>query len=162
MAVKRWVWITVGLFGTLFLVAAGGIGACAYFVTRHIDARQVTQKEAEAEFVEVRNRFKGDAPLLDIKPDGKVTVTRLEQRAGTYSGPLPTTLHILAWEKGERNRVRLTLPMWLLRLKGNLNVHGDSIDLERVRVRIEDLERAGPALLIDHADGRSRLLVWTE
>jgi hypothetical protein len=162
MAVKRWVWIVAGLFGTLFILAVGGIGACAYFVTRHMDMRQVTPAQAEAEFVKVRERFKGQEPLLEIKDDGKVIATRLEQRAGTYTGPLPGMLRIMAWEKGEPNRVSLFLPMWLLRLKGNLDIQNDSIDLERARVKIEDLERAGPALLIDHTDGHRRLLVWTE
>lgn len=162
MAVKRWVWIVVILFVCLFLLAAGGIGACVYFFKQHVDMKQVSTGQAEDEFAGVRQRFKGDAPLLEIKPDGKVLVTRLEQRAGTYAGPLPTTLHILAWEKGEPNRVRLSLPMWLLRMKGNFSFKSDSIDIERAHVRVEDLERAGPALLIDHMDGRSRLLVWTE
>lgn len=162
MAVRRWIWIVVILFGSLFLLAAGGIGACVYFFKQHVDMKEVSQGQAEAEFARVREHFKGQAPLLEIKPDGKVLVTRLEQRAGTYSGPLPTKLHILAWEKGETKRVRMSLPIWMLRMKGDFTLKSDSFDFERARLRVEDLERAGPALLIDHIDGRSRLLVWTD
>jgi hypothetical protein len=33
--------------------------------------------------------------------------------------------------------------------------------VERLDLSVDDIERAGPALLIDHTDGHARLLVWT-
>jgi hypothetical protein len=162
MAVKRWIWWVVGTLFVLFLVSALGVGACVYLVASHVDARPVTTKQAEAEFDAVRARFKGQAPLLELRHNGQVLVERLEERAGTYRGPLPTSLRILAWERGEPKRVRLTIPIWLLRMKGTMDLHSKEAGLERLNVNVEDIERAGPALLIDHTDGRARLLVWTE
>ena len=34
--------------------------------------------------------------------------------------------------------------------------------IERIEVSAEDLERAGPSLLLDRTEGRHRLLMWTE
>jgi hypothetical protein len=162
MAVKKWVWWVLGIFLILCLTFALGVGACVYFVASHLDTRAVSQDQAEAEFRAVRERFKDQQPLLQIRSDGQVLVERLEQRAGTYKGPAPHALRILAWERGESHRVRLTLPFWLLKMKGNLDLRSEETGLEKLNVRVEDIERAGPALLIDHTDGRSRLLVWTE
>jgi hypothetical protein len=162
MAVKRWVWWVLGTLGVLFLIAATGIGACVYFVASHFDARDVTPQRAEAEFDAVRARFKDQKPLLEIRGRGQVMVERLEERAASYSGPLPKALHVLAWERGESKRVHITLPLWLLKMKGTMDLNSKEVGLERLNIKVEDLERAGPALLIDHTDGRSRLLVWTE
>ena len=58
--------------------------------------------------------------------------------------------------------MRITLPMWLLRMKGSMDLKSSEVGLEKLDIKIEDLERAGPSLLVDHTDGRHRLLVWTE
>jgi hypothetical protein len=88
--------------------------------------------------------------------------SRLEERAGTYVGPLPKTLHVLAWQRGESKRVQLNIPLWLLHMKGKMKLQGEEMGLEHLELSIDDIERAGPALLIDHTDGRARLLVWTD
>ena len=71
----------------------------------------------------------------------------------------------MAWDPDDRNMVRVTLPFWILRLKsGPLDLsqkvmvnhrHGD--------VTVEQIERYGSTLLVDHQGrGGDRLLVWTE
>jgi hypothetical protein len=162
MAVKRWVWWVLGTLAFFGLLATAGIGACVYLVASHFDARAVTATQAEAEFEAVRARFKDQKPLLEIKRNGQVLVDRLEERAATYKGRRPQALRILAWERGESKRVQITLPMWLLRMKGTMDLKSSEVGLEKLNIKIEDLERAGPSLLVDHADGRHRLLVWTE
>ncbi len=162
MAVKRWIWWVLGIMALFGFVAMAGISACVYFVTSHFDAREVTATQAEAEFEAVRARFKDQKPLLEIKRNGQVLVDRLEERAATYKGRRPESLRILAWERGEAKRVQITLPMWLLRMKGTMDLRSSEVGLEKLDIKIEDLERAGPSLLVDHTDGRHRLLVWTE
>jgi hypothetical protein len=162
MAVKRWVWWILGILAFFGFVAMAGIGGCIYFFASHFDARDVTATQAEAEFEGIRARFKDQKPLLEIKRNGTVLVDRLEERAATYKGAKPQALRILAWERGEAKRVRITLPMWLLRWKGTMDLRSSEVGLEKLDIRVEDLERAGPALLVDHTDGRHRLLVWTE
>ena len=162
MAVKRWIWWVLGTMAFFGLVATAGIGACVYMVASHFDAKEVTATQAEAEFEAVRARFKDQTPLLEIKRNGQVLVDRLEERAATYKGRRPEALRILAWERGEAKRVQITLPMWLLRMKGTMDLKSSEVGLEKLNIKIEDLERAGPSLLVDHTDGRHRLLVWTE
>lgn len=162
MAVKRWVWWVLGTLAVFFLFTAAGIGACVYFLTSHFDAKSVTTTQANEEFDAILGRFKGQEPLLQIRANGHVLVEGLERRAGTYTGPAPTSLRIIAWERDSPKRVRITLPIWLLRMKGNFDLKSEETGLEKLNLRVEDIERAGPALLIDHTDGRSRLLVWTE
>ena len=45
--------------------------------------------------------------------------------------------------------MRLTLPMWLLRMSpdGRMDINRDEVGLENVRLSIEDLEAAGPGPL---------------
>jgi hypothetical protein len=160
MAVRRWLWITGGCLTTIILCCVVVVGAGFYLFSRHIDARPVTRAQAEREFAEVRARFKDQAPLLEIKHD-KVFTGRLEERVGTYHGPQPTTINVLAWDKDDAKRVHLTIPLWLLHMKGKMKLHGEDMGLERLDLSVDDIERAGPALLIDHTDGRARLLVWT-
>jgi hypothetical protein len=162
MAVKRWVWWILGTMAFFGFVAMLGIGGCVYFFASHFDARDVTPIQAEAEFEAIRSRFKDQKPLLEIKRNGQVLVDRLEERAATYKGRRPEALRILAWERGEAKRVRITLPMWLLRWKGTMDLRSSEVGLEKLDIKVEDLERAGPSLLVDHTDGRHRLLVWTE
>ena len=160
MAVKRWVWIVGGIFATLLLFCVALVGTGVYLFSRHIDARHVTQVQADKEFAAIKARFKDEAPLLEIKND-KVYASKLEERAGTYSGPLPTMLNVLAYDRQESKRVHLSIPLWLLHMKGKMKLQGEDMGIERLDLSVEDIERAGPALLIDHTDGHARLLVWT-
>jgi hypothetical protein len=162
MAVKRWIWWVLGIMALFGFVTMAGVGACVYFVASHFEAREVTANQADAEFEAVRARFKDQKPLLEIKRNGQVLVDRLEERAATYKGRKPESLRILAWERGEAKRVQITLPMWLLRMKGSMDLKSSEVGLEKLDIKIEDLERAGPSLLVDHTDGRHRLLVWTQ
>jgi hypothetical protein len=160
MAVKRWVWVVGGIFAALIVLCVALVGAGFYLVSRHLNAREVTAAQAEAEFAAVRARFKDQPPLLEFKHD-KLYTGKLEERAGTYSGPLPTVINVLAWQKGESKRVHLSIPLWLLHMKGKMTLKGEELGLERMDLSVDDIEHAGPALLIDHSDGRARLLVWT-
>jgi hypothetical protein len=160
MAVKRWVWFVGGTFAALILFCAVLVGTGVYLFSRHVDTRRVTQAQADAEFAQIRGHFQDPEPLLEIKKD-KVYAARLEQRAGTYNGPLPTMLNVLAYDRGEHKRVHLSIPLWLLHMKGKMKLQGEDMGVERLDLSVDDIERAGPALLIDHMDGHARLLVWT-
>jgi hypothetical protein len=160
MAVKRWVWIVGGIFATMLLVCVALVGTGFYLFSRHIDARHVTQAQADKEFATIRAHFHNEEPLLEIKND-KVYSNKLEERAGTYSGPLPTVLNVLAYDRRESKRVHLSIPLWLLHMKGKMKLQGEDMGVERLDLSVEDIERAGPALLVDHTDGHARLLVWT-
>ena len=60
----------------------------------------------------------------------------------------------------------MDLPFWMLRLKmrgSRFDVGGSNVDLEKLRLTVEDLERYGPTLIVDHkgSDG-SRVLIWSQ
>jgi hypothetical protein len=65
--------------------------------------------------------------------------------------------------------VRVSIPFWLLRLAPTgkrmsfLSENGVDFDSDRVHLTLEDLERRGPGLILDHIDRQGSLvLVWTE
>ncbi len=161
MAVKRWVWVVGGIFAALILCCVALVGAGFYLVSRHIDARPVTVAQADSEFAHVRAQFNDQAPLLEIKND-KVFCERLAERVGTYHGPMPTMLNVLAYDRKDAKRVHVSIPLWLLHMKGKMKLQANDLGIERYDLSVDDIERAGPALLIDHTDGHARLLVWTK
>ena len=84
------------------------------------------------------------------------------------SKPLET-LRVLAYDPDAEKLVRVSIPFWLLRLAPTnkrmsfLSDNGIDFDSDRVHLSLDDLERRGPGLVVDHTDRRgSLLLVWTE
>jgi hypothetical protein len=163
MAVKRWVWVVVALFAFGCVGCLTLVGGAAYFISQHMDVREMKPSEVNAEFTALRARFKDQKPLLEVR-HGSVSMRELEEKSRRYQGPLPTSLCLLAWEEGEDKRARICIPFWLLKLKTGKGLKLDVNDagIERVEVSAEEIERAGPALLLDRTDGRHRLLMWTE
>jgi hypothetical protein len=72
----------------------------------------------------------------------------------------------MAFDAGDERIVRLSIPFWLLRLqKGHatIDLGGNKMDLEDLKLTVEDLERFGPTLIVDHRDTRgTRVLVWSQ
>jgi hypothetical protein len=163
MALKRWIWIGLGVFAFCGVGCLGLVGAGAWFVSKHMDVRPMKPAEAQAEFAKLRARFKDQKPLLQVRR-GSVSMRELEEKSSRYEGPLPAALCLLAWEEGEEKRARICIPFWLLKMKSGkgLKLDMNESGIERIEVSAEDLERAGPSLLLDRTEGRHRLLMWTE
>ena len=62
--------------------------------------------------------------------------------------------------------MRVTVPFWLLRMKmkgATIDFGGNSMDLEDLKLTVEDLERFGPTLVLDQKnEGGDRVLVWSQ
>jgi hypothetical protein len=161
---KRWMWVVLAIVAFSFVGCFGAMAGVAYVVSRHIDVKHASATDIEDEFATLRRRFKDQKPLLDTRKGVTIASDRLEARASSYSGPLPTSLCILAWEKGDPQRVRVCLPFWLLKLKSGkgLKIDVPESGLGRVEISAQDLERAGPALLLDRREDRAHLMMWTE
>jgi hypothetical protein len=60
----------------------------------------------------------------------------------------------------------MELPFWILRLKSGgakFDIGRSNVDLARMRITVEDLERYGPILILDQKDtDGSRVLVWSQ
>lgn len=163
--VKTWVWVVVAIIvvGILGLVAMAGVGF--YFFSQHIDTRAASPATAARDFDEIRAKFTGQMPLIELDDRGRFLRANTDRPTATQV-TTPEHLYVLAFDPDEGRIVRVSVPFWLLRLKsGNATVDfkGQRMDLEDLRLSVEDLERYGPALIVDHksADGE-RVIVWSQ
>jgi predicted outer membrane lipoprotein len=112
--------------------------------------------------------------LVDIEKvaDPGPAFARARARAERLSGrPGPAgQLNLLVYDRGERQLVRVSLPMWLVRKMG---AH-DGVDFDvdeghagevarraARRLRLEDLDKAGLGILTEvEEEGGDQVLVW--
>jgi uncharacterized membrane protein len=167
MAVKTWVWIVVGLVALALVAFVALVAAGVYFVARDVETTAASPAAAEAMLDEARARFSGP-PLVEIDERGQTVTARVDPQR-PRAAVTPTVLVVLAWDADEERLVRIRLPLWLLRLgsrgSGSIQLGGGRgrIQLERLQLSVADLERLGPALLIDHrTPAGDRVVVWTE
>lgn len=159
---KTWVKVVIAIVILVGLLIAALIAGGAYVVSRQLQiAGDVDEAGAGDAFDEVRARFAGQEPLVTID-GGRLTVVELERRMASYTGPTPQTLRVLVWSEDEGKLVRLAIPFWLLRLSRDQPMNLDIDGMERIRVTPAELDRAGPALVLDHRDRDARILMWTE
>jgi hypothetical protein len=162
--VKTWVWVVVAIavVGILTIVAIAGVAT--YFVARHIETTEATPADAAAEFDRVKSEFDGQRPLIELDSRGHFVKAHTD-RPVPQDARRPEELRLLAFDPRDRRIVRFTIPFWLLRLKAGkatIDLNGNRMDLEDLRLSVEDLERYGPTLIVDHKspDGE-RVLVWS-
>ena len=163
--VKTWVWVVLGVVVTCVVAVVAIAGAGFYFFTRHIETRTMSPAAASHDFEEVKARFVGQKPLVELDRHGSF-VRSNPGRSAPRNGRLPEQLYVMAFDPDDGRVVRLTIPFWLLRMKtggGNINFNGSRMNLEDLKLSVADLERFGPTLIVDHssADGK-RVLVWSQ
>jgi hypothetical protein len=161
--VKPWVWVVVGIVvcGILGVIAMAAAGL--WFVKSHVDIRNTTTAAATEDFQTVRQRFTAQKPLVELDDRGTFLRANTDRPNGTQR---PETLNVMAFDPRDERVVRVELPFWLLRLKmggAHFSAGRSSVDLGRMHLTVEDLERYGPILILDQkdADG-SRVLVWSQ
>jgi hypothetical protein len=162
--VKTWVWVlvAVAVVCVLGLVAMAGIGF--YFVSQHIETKTATPASAASEFDAVKSSFPGQVPLIELDRHGKFLRAHTDRPTPVHAD-VPNQLHLLAFDPSDGRIVRFNLPFWLLRMKADatIDLNGNRMDLEDLRLTVEDLERYGPTLIVDHlAPDGARVLVWSK
>jgi len=162
--IRTWVWIVVSIavVCVLGLVAIAGVGF--YFVTKHIQTTEATPAAAAQQFDAVKAGFAGQKPLVELDSRGEFVRANTDRPLPART-TTPEQLHLLAFDPSEGRVVRFRLPFWVLKMKmgdTTIDLNGNRLDLEDLRLSVEDLERYGPALIVDHkgADG-TRVLVWS-
>jgi hypothetical protein len=113
------------------------------------------------------------ACLVDIEKvaDPGPAFARARAEAARVQGrPGPAhRLHVLLWDRGERQLVRASLPMWIVRKAAE----DDEVDLDfddetagvaehvKPHLRLQDIEKAGLGVLaeVEEEDG-DQVLVW--
>lgn len=161
--VRTWIWVVVGIvvLGILCVIAMAAAGL--YFVKSHVDIRPATTAAVAVDFQSVRARFASQRPLIELDEHGNFLHANTDRPAGTVA---PHELKILVFDPKDEKVVRMDLPFWLLRLKmrgARFDIGGGNVDLAKLRLTVEDLERYGPTLILDHKDGDgARVLVWSQ
>jgi hypothetical protein len=162
--IKTWVWVVGGIVavGILCVIAMAAVGL--WFVRSHVDIRPASTAAVTDEFQTIRARFPNQRPLIELDDRGNVFHANTDRPAGTQQ---VQSLNIMAFDPDDEKVVKMDLPFWLVRLKmGGTRFEvgrGNNIDLANLHLTVEDLERYGPTLILDHkkSDG-SRVLIWSQ
>jgi hypothetical protein len=164
MKIPRWAQVLIGVAIVGVFLGIGAIIAITAYFSQNIVVNTSNARETDDEFEKIRQRFKGQAPLVELKEGVAV---RSNPRTSTAGGQL-TTLHILAWDSREEKLAAVTVPWWVLRLKSGpirFSTYTTGLDDTNVGVRLtpEDIERSGPGIILE-ATGRrgERVLLWAE
>lgn len=150
----------------LLTVAVGALVGFTIFgvlVSRAVTVEQADAPEALRRFTAVRAALGQSAPLLTLDESGNIT--RRTEPPGTFA-VRPHRLAVLTYQSAERRLVSADVPFWFFKLKGpaaQYAVRGTGLDFTHLQITAADLERHGPAIVIDHTRANGdRLLVWTE
>ncbi len=163
--VKTWMWVVaaVVIVGILGLIATAGAGI--YFFSNHIETSRESPAAAARAFDDVSSRFAAGKPLIELDTHGRYLRSNTD-RPTPADVKRPETLRVMAFEPDDGRVVRISIPFWLLRFKvrsGAINFSGNRVQLEDLKLTVEDLERYGPALVVDHrSPSGERVVVWTE
>jgi hypothetical protein len=163
--VKTWVWVVLAIVvtGILGVVAMAGVGL--YFFSQHIDTRAASPANAAHDFERVKARFTGQKPLIELDEHGRYLRSHTDRKPPRDVKP-PESINVLAFDPDEGRVVQVNIPFWLVRMKmrgTTIDLNGRHMNLEDLQLTVEDLERFGPTLIIDHSTtSGERVLVWSQ
>ena len=163
--VKTWVWVVLAIIviGVLGVIAMAGIGL--YFFSQHIDTKAASPAVAAHDFEQVTVRFTGQKPLIELDEHGRYLRSHTDRQPNP-NAKSPDELHVMAFDPDDGRIVRVNIPFWLLRMQmggAAIDLNGNRFDLEDMKLTVEDLERFGPTLIVDHrSTSGERVLVWSQ
>ena len=160
---KRHVNIILGVVAGVVVICVVLVAGAAWFAMSAIHREDADEKTALGVFDGARAKFPGAKPLFEVRSDGPALTRTLPASNG---GSLHS-LHILSWNADEQALLRADVPFALLRLKeGPIDLadgFAEGRSSRRMSIRVSEIERFGPALLLDHQDeSGDRLLLWTD
>ena len=161
---RTWLWVILGIVGTLFLLVVILIGGAIYEFRTHVKTQVVESAVAEQEFTRQREKFNGQEPLIEYTGDDRGTDKANVHRPPATDRRVPiNALHVLIYDLNQGNLVRVNIPGWLLRMMPNGRYSGfDDEAFTRNRITLEDLERHGPGLILQGRNRDTRILIWSE
>jgi hypothetical protein len=163
--VKTWVWVLLAIvvIGILCVVAMAGVGL--YFFSQHVQTRAASPAKAAQDFEQVKIRFAGQKPLIELDDHGRYLRSHTDRTPPPNVKP-PESINVMAFDPDDGRIVRLSIPFWLVRMKmrgATIDLNGNHMNLEDLRLTAEDLERFGPTLIVDHRNASGeRVLVWSQ
>jgi flagellar basal body-associated protein FliL len=160
--------LVVGLGAVIAALAV--IGAGFWFFASHRSADAISAQLAENEFSQLRARFSGQPPLLDMSR------REASEMPAMSRGVAPLRLfHTVIFDtRGGQRIVRITVPYWFarhfagrdgdFRWLGQLTFLDDTeFDPEAIRLSLDQLERRGPGLVADYRHpGSGQFISWVE
>jgi hypothetical protein len=162
---KTWIAIAIAAVVILIVLALALVGGSAYVIAHHVHAQFVSSEHADEQLAQMRARFAGQTPLIEITDGRNPIVHRTAD--GAHGGQIQT-LRAMIYSEESRKLVTVNLPMWLLRMMPADNrfsfVDADwNLDSSRTHITLEDIDRHGPGLILDgqSRDG-DRVLIWAE
>ena len=167
--------VILGVVAALVIVVLGGLSIAVWWASSLYQSEQADQTRADAAFAEIRARFPGIEPALQIR-DRRLVIARQPDTATSPTSP--AAVHLLVWQPRERMLSRVTVPLWMskiatepLPLEALAGVGeqglGSILEAQRrgseLNLRISDLEGYGPTLLLDGntPDGK-QVLMWNQ
>ena len=162
---RTWIWIVLGVFIFLVFVAIGGVFVAVSFFRQSFSVSEnITQTNAESQFAAIRAKFPGQEPLIQMR-EGRPEIVAERASQAPSSKPL-SMLHIIAFDRDEEKVVNFSLPFWILRMKSGpirINAYQQGWDDHGMSFRIEDIEKHGPGIIVDHTErDEGRVLIWAE
>jgi len=163
--VKTWVWVVLGIvvIGVLGVIAMAGVGL--YYFSQHINTKAASPATAAHEFEQVKIRFTGQKPLIELDDHGRYLRSHTDRTPPVNVQP-PDSINVLAFDPDDGRIVRVSIPFWVVRMKmrgATIDLNGNHMNLEDLKLTAEDLERFGPTLIVDHKNtSGERVLVWSQ
>jgi hypothetical protein len=160
---RRHATILVAVVGVFVFVAIVGVSLGAWLFASAFDRDTADEPAAAASFEEIRQRFARTGPVLHVVEHEKAILSR--QPPAEAPARRLERLEVMVWDPDDKGLSRVTLPFWLLRLKTGPIDMSSTVMLNHhpIDLTVEQIERYGPALLLDHqAQDGDRLLIWTE
>jgi len=165
-APKKRNWIAIVL-GVLLLFGILGVGCVVITVSwfrQNLSVTGTSEEAAMQQFEEVRSRFPGQQPLIQLV-DGKPELSTERATEAPRQTTL-STLHVIAFDNDEGHLATFSLPFWLLRMKSGpfrISAYQQGWDDRGVSFRVEDIEKRGPGIIVDTTrPGKGRVIVWAE
>jgi hypothetical protein len=165
---KRLALLSIGLCAAIIVLSA--VTETVWFFTRHWDTEPASVSTAKVEFDQLRARFAGEQPLLDMrfrKPSTNLNASRVP-------APLHSFHTVIFDTRGAQRLVRITVPYWFGKhyahhsggfvWLGELTFFDDTeFDPEKIQLSLDEVERHGPGLLVDyrHPTG-GQFIAWVE
>jgi hypothetical protein len=152
--------ILMVVFGVVILIFIVGAGTATWFFLSVFESVDADEALATIALNDARAKFSGQVPILELRDDQAVILRKAPDAAPARD---LQNVHALTWDAEEGKLARMVLPFWLIRLKSSPIEVAISTSGTPISLTVEEIERHGPALLLDHMeeDG-SRVLVWTE
>lgn len=165
MKIPRWAQVLIGVAIVAVFLGIGAIIVVTAWFSQNLVVNSSNAQQTDDEFEKVRQRFKGQPPLLEMQ-DGVARYVTTRPEAASSDQRQLTTLHILAWDADDEKLASVNVPWWVLRLKSGpirFSSYASGFDDGGVRLTPQDIEKHGPGIILD-TTGRhgERVILWAE